>query len=795
MSAETVPAAVRAGPLASAVRLGAVPPGGRGASFTIPFEPVVGAAAFRRGGIGYVLFDQRRPLDVTALRGHPVLGGTSVQLLAAGTLLRLPLAPGTELALSRESRSWTVAAVPAAAAADPIRAKPDAGRLMLSAANAATVIPLTDPETGAALLIGTQRRPGQAVLVARRWPSFTLHRSWTGVVIEPLADTLVLRSVSDGFVLSGGPEGVQLGGETNMADLLANADAMTRRYGFFQRPRPELQRLMQEQAVAAATAPPLGRSPKRRELAQTMIALGLGVEAQAVLQVAAADDPREADAPDHVGLAAIAALLAGRVEEAATLEDARLDGSDEMRFWRAVRTAMAPGGVPEGVPERAPPLGAPRGREGSPAAAAGFVVTLPLLLSYPEALRERLAPLVAETLVLGGETELATKFLAQVPDLPPLGLARALLMQAAGEPDQAMAALDALAAGSDRLVRVRAGVRAVEARLVLGQLTPGAAGEALERLLPGWRGDARELALRLRVAELHVSARAWRPALALLHDTEAAFPEDKPVIHGRLRENFVRFLQDPEMERMAPLDLVALVDENAALLSGGETDPELADRLADRLADHLLALDLPRRAGPLLQKLAAAAPVGPARARFGARLAALRLQEGDAAGALVALGDSAAEELPAPLAEERGILGARAEARRGDTDAALARLGDLASVPVLGVRAAILEDAKRWAEAATVLTELAARMVPAEGKLDDQQQRMLLRLATTLAQVGAAEPLGQLRERHAARMPAGPVGDLFRLLTAESVQGVGDLPRAGREIALARSLSSEPLRR
>jgi len=97
--------------------------------------------------------------------------------------------------------------------------------------------------------------------------------------------------------------------------------------------------------------------------------------------------------------------------------------------------------------------------------------------------------------------------------------------------------------------------------------------------------------------------------------------------------------------------------------------------------------------------------------------------------------------------------------------------------------------------AATALTELAARSVPAEGKLDDPQQRLLLRLATTLAQAGAAKPLGALREQYVARMPAGQVGDLFRLLTAESVQGVADLPRAGREMALARSLSSEPLRR
>lgn len=47
-----------------------------------------------------------------------------------------------------------------------------------------------------------------------------------------------------------------------------------------------------------------------------MMALGLDTEAQAVLDVAAADDPRLASSPDGGALAALAALLAGRTRPA-----------------------------------------------------------------------------------------------------------------------------------------------------------------------------------------------------------------------------------------------------------------------------------------------------------------------------------------------------------------------------------------------------------------------------------------------------------------------------------------------
>jgi len=283
---------------------------------------------------------------------------------------------------------------------------------------------------------------------------------------------------------------------------------------------------------------------------------------------------------------------------------------------------------------------------------------------------------------------------------------------------------------------------------------------------------------------LRRQAAQWRPALALLRDAELAFPEQRPALHARLAEMFASALAHDAEQPLPPLDLVALADENADLLPDGEAGQALAARLADRLA----ALDLPARAVPVLEKLAASAPVGPARAAFGSRLAAMRLEQGDAAGALKALAASDAPSLPAALVENRTMTFARAAAATGDMPRAAAALAALDTPASDGLRADLMEAAKDWPAAAAALRDYAAKTVPPEGQLNDAQARTLLRLASAAAQSGDAATLAGLREHDTARFPAGKLTELFRLVTSGPVQGVADLPRAARQTKLAGDL-------
>jgi hypothetical protein len=742
------------------------------AVLTLPFAADTAAAAFRRGGEVLVVFDEARPVDSAALAGHPPFDTAGVTVLPHATVLRVAVPPGQTVRLARVPGGWSLApsTEAAAPAPAPIRSVVGAGRLDLPAAGANRVVALPDPLTGATLLVGTQTAPGESIAIGRRTPEFVLLPTLQGVVVEPVSDRDVLRATPQGFVLAAdAARPLALAPEDEAMRAVVDAARLTRRWDFPALPLSALSRRLAAAISADAATPPQSRTPPRLAAAQAALALGLGAEAQGLALLAASDDGRAAEAPEAGALAAIGALLAGRTEESEAVDDRRLDGTDEVAFWRAVRRAAE--------------------HEGAPDAASVFAATLPLLLAYPAPLRERLLPGVAETMVLGGETQAARRLLGARPADTSLDMARAMLAEAEGRRAEALALYDRLAASPDRAIHARAAVRAVELHLAAGALTPSQAAEALDRLLYAWRGDERELALRQRIVELRAQGGDWLGALAMLRDTAdgpvaADWAEKQPALRTELRDVFARALAADARAALPPLDLVALVRANPDLLPGGAEGAALAGRLADRM----LALDLPGRAIPLLQSVMQGSPPGPARAELGARLASLALRQGDAAGALTALSDSVAEDVPAPLQERRTLLFARAEAARGELQPAVATLASVDSAAADDLRAQLLEGAQDWPGATAALTSLAGRSVPTAGPLDEAAARLLLRLASAAARSDDEGILALLRERDLPRMPPGQLADMLKLLTERPVSEVPDLPRAAAETALAGAL-------
>lgn len=752
---------------------GAAPSGER--TMLLPFDTNVAAAAFRRGGHAFVVFDQRRPVDMTAVREDPTFAAGMVQLLPSGTVVRFPIERQDEVSLNRVGTGWTIRVMTAREAGmagriEPLDVRMVDGVLRMLSDAAGGVVAMPDPETGASLLVGTLRQPGRGILVERRTPEYGLPPTWMGVLVEPISDQLALRATQTGFALAIGTAG-QLSSMPASAMSSAAADArhFTRRYDFPGIATDQLLRRLQAAQAAASTAPPQGRTAGRMAVAEGMVALGLGAEAQALLNLIGIDDARAADDPGRIGLHAIAAILAGRPGEAEGIEDPRLQGSDEINLWRALRAAS----LREGAAEAAPVLAA----------------DLALLLSYPPALRDRMLPLVAETLALGGEVAAARALVAQLPEDQALGLARALVVQAdaaatGGDMGPAIEALGRVAQGSDRLARARAATRAVELQLAARILNATQAADALDRLMYAWRGDEREVALRQRIASLRGQAGQWRPALALLRESEQIFPERKAALRPVLRQIFADAIAADAVKPLPALDLVALAEENADLIPEGEAGQIVASRIADRLA----ALDLPRRAVPVLQKLAAAAPAGLARAELGVRLAAMHQALGNHAEALDALTASAAPDLPMGLLEGRTLAFARSAAALGDIGSATAALRELGIASATALRADLLEAGRDWPGAVTALREMVGRSVPPDGTLNDTEARVVLRLASAAAQAGDTALLMALRERDAARFPPGKLAEMFGILTAGPVQGVADLPRAAQEAKLARNL-------
>lgn len=736
-----------------------LPAGVAGSAALLPFEAKVGAAAFRRDGVAWIIFDGRRPIDLAALHDDPLLGGATVQLLTAATFLRLPLAVGLELRLTRQPEGWMVAAVPHTATILPIAPVNQDGHLLLPLLAPGNVVVVPDPETGQNLLVGTLRGAPAGVPVPYQSPEFVLQPTWQGVLVEPLSDRVSLHASPDGFALETGA-----GAPAFPSVALSQAAFLTRRFDFPAESPATLLRRLQSQVAQAGEAPPLSRAQPRVAAAQSMIALGMGPEAQSVLRLAEEEDPRLTNDPDAQGLFAIAALLSGRDDETSGIAAASLSGTDEVALWRAVRAA--------------------RHQEGAPEAAPVFAATLPLVLSYPEALQDRLLPLAVETMAVGGAAQAADAVLSARPNDPRLAYARALRLEAAGETGPALAAYDALAQGRDRLASTRAALRATLLRLTAGIMTSSVAADSLESQFLGWRGDDRERDLRLRVAALRADAGAWRPAFDLLRETSVLYPENNDIINSRRTQLLAKLLTRATVPAISAFDLVALAEENAELVATA-APTEISGLLADKLA----SLDLPGRAGPVLERMMHAAAPGVAQAAIGLRLASVRFGAGDGTGAAAALDASAAADLPQLLIEQRVLLGAKITAGRGSPGAAAALLAALDSVAADDLRATLLTAAHEWRGAERATQDLADKTVPGSGPIDAAGQDTVLRLATAQQRAGDTAALYALGRQMAMRM-TGPRADMFRLLTAIPVNGVSDLPRASTEIALARSIPS-----
>jgi hypothetical protein len=235
--------------------------------------------------------------------------------------------------------------------------------------------------------------------------------------------------------------------------------------------------------------------------------------------------------------------------------------------------------------------------------------------------------------------------------------------------------------------------------------------------------------------------------------------------------------------KLSALDLVALADEASNLLSAADADTTLAPVLVDKL----MALDLPGRAEPILQKLYDNASDPAQKAELGVRLASLLADRGDTKGALSVLSASEDDGLDAPLVARRGLLRASLLAKSGQTGDALGVLSGIQDEPALELQTGILEQSHHFAEAAKLLG--AAIAGPGFAKLPDNTQRnLILRLANDESELGDVSALRRLRDAQASHFTDGPDAELFAVLTQDPIKATTDLPRAAKELDKLRAL-------
>lgn len=767
------PASLGGSPTADALARAAAPlpraAAPRPAPLALPFPAGTAAAALLRGDSLLLAFDSPQPPDAATLRRlAAALGPVEVMEVPGSTVLRQRKVRHPAQLRATPEGGWALWPEDAGAPAAPaVQARHEAGpaegqpRLLLRAEGAGRVIAVPDPAGDGLLLLGLVAPPGAALHGAQQHAPFDLLPTQAGVALAVRSDLVTLRSVPEGFAVPlarGGALALQPApaGET----LLALPDEpvsalLARRHAAFN---------------AVAAAPSLARGPLRLALAESLLALGLGVEAQALTTLAVTEDPRLASEPRAILLSGAGALLAGRAEEAAAaLEDARLPAAQQdVRLWRALAGLRDDELAPE-----------------SEAALRELEATAPLLRAWPEALRRRLLPLAARSLAGQGRADTAAALLRDLPDgeaaTPGIAYARARIAEAQGDHPAALAAYGPLAEGRDRDLRARAIGRMAELRLAAGETDPAGAAAALAAGIAAWRGDERELSRRLRAAALYREAGQAEAALELLEETLALFPDAAPQI-AVLRD--AAAMQRLVQPGLPALEAAQRLEAEMQTLPAG---PAL-DAAALRVANGLAGLDLHAQGAALLRQ-AALRSAQPAPLRL--REAELLVSAGEGAGALAALRAAPGEE-EEEADVRREMTEARALALSGDAAGAEAALRGLGAAGAARL-ATLLAERKDWTGAAAALARHAAASLPAApAPLDEAQRRLLLRLAAYQALAGDEAGLAALRASYGPRLAGGPLAEAFSALAAEAPRpGLPDLDRLRREVAMGQALSEQ----
>ena len=679
----------------------------------LPVGRVVGVAMFRRSSETIVVVDQQLEPLGSAEGDWWKLHKPQVTRTARWTAVRVPTSSGDGLRIERREDGLcligTQAALPAAATV-VFHAGSDSVQFSLPhPGNALTV---TDPVTGSLLLVGTDAGNSGAVRTGRRSALFAIDETLAGVVVEPLSDRLQLHRTSRGFdLVADGATSIHVAAGFSEVPV-ASVDGLTRTLSFAAEPTDALVRRMRERALAAAVAPPRARSDRRLDLAEAMIALGLGSEARSVLAAASADDPSAAASPHAALLGAIASILDPGAHSPDPFGASAYPSTEEGKLWRAL--AWQPP-VPVGP------------------AIATIRRGMPLLLSYPARLREAAAVEAARVLLAGQDPD-ALRAIDLLPDSAAIRLARAEARARLGHPADALAALAVLARSRDIAVMANSLRDMIRLKLASGRLTAAAAADLLDAHRLDWRVTGQEAPALIEEADDRLRVPDARAAFELWHEALALDPTVRAQVEPRRLAALSQLAEPASAARVSASDYASIIAENADLIAA---NGDLAARTELILADKFADLGLEDHAAATLERLVLPMPAGTARAMINTRLASVDVARGAPAAATAALSRDDEAGCPIALVDRRNLIRARALDMVGKSADALALLAAATNEDAVLLKAQLLMERQDWHAALVPLNELFHRL-PVRGPLDSTQGAVVLQLVAASVRDGTA---------------------------------------------------------
>lgn len=742
-----------------------------GATLHLAWPEPVAAAAFRRAGVVWLVFDRPSRFDLAEVvaAAHPVLGAVSQLDHPQASILQFS---GDQVAtprLSADGSAWVVDFRPQAdgplSVLEP-RAEldgPRGGRLLFSVQAPAGPVEIEDPEVGDRLIVTALRQAGAGVAPGRQWPDLALLPTQQGIVVVPRGEGIAVSSNAEGVVVtrSGGllisREAIGVPPQPSVSTDATGTSRPVAPGGMFDLVgwrREDQDFVTARQALQRAIVEADGERQNlaRLDLARFYFAHGLATESAALVELIGREASNPGRDPELLLLSGASHLLQEDLQTAREeLESRVLDGEREAELWRAALAATA------GEWE---------------AAAAGFRRTADLVRAYPHVTRARLLLLAAEAEIEGGDPAAAAAPLAMLRDDAPtpdeaaqLAFLEGLKAEREGRIEEAQSVWQGLTENNHQPTRARAIFELTELLLRDGKLTTAEAIERLERLRFIWRGGPFEFTVLRRLGELYIADGKPREGLTIMRQLVASFPNhrDAQAVAGQMADTFRNLYLGDGASKVPPLVAVALFDEFRELTPAGAE----GDRLIAGLADRLVEVDLLARADKLLSDQVRYRLKGQERAGAGARLAEIRLLDRRPEDAIGALQASSAPGLPESLTLRRNRLHARALFENGQAARALALLETDTSPEGLGQRADMLWRLKEWpgaAEAIGRLLEVTEKAEPAAG-LDGRRAGLVMNRAIALTLAGDRQDLERLAENYGEAIAATSYAEPFRLLT------------------------------
>lgn len=745
-------------------------------SLTVRFEwdEPVAAAAFRRSGYLWLIFDKRSNVNVPALHqaGEGVIRTLQQVYIPQATVLRMTTAKGINPSVRRQGLAWLIdfrkqemiPRVPVELQVQPD--SPTGARVFLPLPEPGKVVALTDPLVGDNFLVIPSVPLGHGVAGHYKYPQFELQPSAQGVVITPLIDDVRVRALRQGIEIASAAPAHPLRFSPVSKELAASARASAMRplvrlldLEKWDTPNPGVilqTRWVLENKIAAANG--TAKQAARMDLARFYFANGYAPETLGVLARALEEDPGlKLDREFMLLRGASQALMARSADAEKDLYAEILNGNDEAEFWRAIVQA-----------ERGDLGGASIELRRSGAMAR----------PYPKALRFRLATVVANAMVEIGDTRNAetqvTTLLADSPDIyqeAKIKYVQGRLAELEGDFDGAVTVWEDVMLSPDRLARYRAAQARAELLMRLGRVSRKEGIEELEKLRFAWRGDDREFNLLRRMGDLYLEELKYREALQTLKQAATYFRDhrDAKAVTKLMSDTFNSLYLENKADALAPVTAIAIYEEFKELTPAGAA----GDTMIQRLADRLVGVDLLDQAGALLENQIKFRLRGADKARVGARLALIHMLDRKFADAERVIRATDGSGLPAELARQRNYLMVQALMGQKRYPESLVVIAKDESLDAELLRSEIHWSTGNWVDATQSLQTVVSLSGARRGeKLDRRQARYMLNLATAMTLSGNERGLSRIRNNFASAMAQTEFSQAFNLIAARPALGL-----------------------